>query len=393
MARALVWAAGLALVAVIASAPLRCLAAAPNSETAALESVTRDACHKDVVLLGESTHGDGRTTAFKAALVRRLVERCSFNAVFFEGSFYDFLKIDRRARAHEAVTPQMVSSAVGWLWNHDAEFEPLVPFLTDKVRVHRVVIGGLDDQFGIRDAFYSNDQMLTELTATLPQTRRDLCRKAFDRESPEDRETLKHCLADVRTGIQAGHDFDAIDREDRIAMVDNLLRWNSRDFSRLNEYFQGRDYSMFLNLRWLAQRLPPHSKIIIWCATAHAAKVAHNLPDYGDGDVQNLGAYVHAAYGSRAFALGVTAASGSYRWSSKENRPIPAPPPGALEAVALKPDDAIYLDAEALAKRGVAPSELFQHQYRDADWSKVLDGVVVFGAERPPMPTDETGPP
>ncbi len=393
-----IWAA-LCLAAAIAWAPDRAVAAPKHSEAAALDAVTRDACRKDVVLLGESTHGDGRTVAIKAALVKRLVDRCGFNAVFFEGSFYDFLEIERRVRAHEAVTPQMVSSAVGWLWNHDAEFEPLIPFLTEAVMARRVVIGGIDDQVANRGMFYSLEQMPRDLEAEIPPARREACyrlirqRTAWDYSddaphTPAVRDQVRQCLVELRAGIEADRALNTESRDDDLALVDNLQRAIARDFDETRSNFEGRDYSMFQNLRWLAQRLPPHSKIIVWCATTHAAKAAHNLPNYGDGDLQNLGAYVHAAYGSRAFAVGVTATSGSYRWSSGENRPIPAPPPDALEALALKPDEAVYIDAEALAKRGVVPSELFQHQYRDADWSKVLDGVIVIGEERPPERTD-----
>ena len=66
---------------------------------------------------------------------------------------------------------------------------------------------------------------------------------------------------------------------------------------------------MFLNLRWLAARLPFHPKIIIWAANAHVAKDTRVAPPFAGG--RNLGSYVREAYGSRAFALGFTAASGS----------------------------------------------------------------------------------
>src|SRR5688500_4580157 len=77
----------------------------------ALDAATRDLCDKEIALLGEATHGDGRTVEFKVKLVQRLVNECDFDALFFESSHYDFLEFSRRARAGEAVSPDMVSSS------------------------------------------------------------------------------------------------------------------------------------------------------------------------------------------------------------------------------------------------------------------------------------------
>src|SRR4051812_36858613 len=99
-------------------------------ELVALNAAINDLCRRDVVMLGENGyHGDGRTVAFKAALIRILVRRCRFNAVFFEASHYDFIEISRRLRVGEPVSADMVSSSIGQIWNRDEELSPLIPFL------------------------------------------------------------------------------------------------------------------------------------------------------------------------------------------------------------------------------------------------------------------------
>src|SRR3569832_505990 len=103
--------------------PVQAPAAAPVEAEAAgyaqaLDAATRDLCGKQVALLGENGfHGDGKTVAFKGALIRRLVTRCGYGAVFFEASHYDFIAVLRSARRREPVTDAMVSSAIGRLWN------------------------------------------------------------------------------------------------------------------------------------------------------------------------------------------------------------------------------------------------------------------------------------
>ena len=94
-------------------------AAAPDTADASrvIQRVVRDACHKSVVLLGEpSTHAFGSTMAFKAALVRRLIDECHFDALFFESGTYDFVEIARRLKSGETVTDSMVAAAIGGIY-------------------------------------------------------------------------------------------------------------------------------------------------------------------------------------------------------------------------------------------------------------------------------------
>jgi erythromycin esterase-like protein len=62
----------------------------------AMDAAVRDLCHRQVAMLGEASHGDGATFAFKAALIRRLVTECGYTAVLFESSHYDFVELMRR---------------------------------------------------------------------------------------------------------------------------------------------------------------------------------------------------------------------------------------------------------------------------------------------------------
>jgi erythromycin esterase-like protein len=352
----------------------------------ALTAATRDMCGKDVVLLGEASHGDGATEAFKVALVQRLVTSCRFNAVFFEASHYDFLEISRRLREGEAVTPEMVSSAVGWMWSHDAEFAPLIPFLHAEAAAGRITLGGLDDQLGVRDEFYSLGTMQDELASYLGDGERAECRKLLD--EPTDRARFQQCVADIGRIVAARADLEPERREEIAELLSNVLRTNTRDTRDRNKFITDRDRSMWLNLQWLATRLPPASKIIIWTATAHAAKDGSLDPAYATAP--NLGRYVAQAYGSRAFALGFTAASGAYASTRTEARRIPAPPQDSLEARALAAQSgaAVYVGPAELRAMGRASAALSFYQYRTVDLADVVDGVVVFQAEYPPTLVD-----
>lgn len=400
---------GLLVLSILVPGPgtgrLAALGPAPGPEAGdaearqALAAATRDLCDKDVALLGENGfHGDGKTIAFKSALVRNLVRKCRFNAVYFEASHYDFLEIARRFRAGRPVSPEMLSSALGGVWNRNEEIAPLVAFLHAQATAGRLTLGGLDDQLGGRGMFYSLDEMPAELTSYLTGARREECRALlrhriwsdFPRNAPYGeaaRERLRRCLNDVGSAVAVG--AARADREALVQILANIERFIGRDFIEGNERIWKRDEAMYLNLRWLAGR-SKRPRIIVWASNSHVAKDAGALSLYAGG--HNLGSRVRRAYGDRAFALGFTAASGSFRYTVRTARPIPVAPPGSLEALALAGGnrDAVYVGSARLAALGLVRGAAFDdHQHVPARWARVHDGIVVFPAERPPKRTDE----
>jgi erythromycin esterase-like protein len=389
----------------IFAAALALAASSPANEARAwepaLQAAERDLCGRQVALLGENGfHGDGKTPAFKAALIRRLVTRCGYAAVFFEASHYDFLAVERAVRRREPVTEAMVSSSIGGLWNQDEELAPLVAFLTAEAKAGRVTLGGLDDQVGSWRAFYSLDTMRTELAAFLPVERREPCKAAlwqrmawtYSEASPHDWTTVRRvqdCVGEMRAGLLASG-ADAAARDEYLDMLANIDRLMQREFAKPAASIAGRDQSMYFNFRWLAARLKAGTKIIVWAANQHVAKDPALAADFVAGG--SLGAWVHREYKRRAFALGFSAAGGSFRWSRREAKPIPAAAPDSVEGllIAGRRGDAGYAGPAALAALGTRPASFFDHRgSASGRWADVFDGAVVFRAERPPVRIDE----
>lgn len=368
----------------------------PQPDSVVLAQAVHDICPRRVAMLGESTHGDGATVAFKVALVRRLVEQCHFNAVFFEANHYDFLEFDRRLKAGEPTSPAMVSAAVGGLWKFDREFAPLVPYLYDHARAGRLALGGIDNQLGAAGAFYANDTMPEELTGWLVPARRAACRETLHKQiyygfphyGAAENAEVSRCLSDITAALgkaemPAGR--RAIYRE----MLAAMTRFVGYVLADQPGYIRGRDASMYAAFDWLAHRLPSNSKIIVWAATVHVAHDASADPDFGGGG--NFGSFVYKAYGRQSFALGTTALSGSYRYSRQEPaRPLPPPAADSLEHKALADTtaDAAYLGAAKLGTIGTSPGRLFGADPVTANWHRVLDGVIVLREQRPPQRTD-----
>ena len=372
------------------------------TEAAALNAAANDLCSRKLVLLGENGfHGDGRTAAFKAALVERLVTTCGFNTVLFEASRYDFIALSRALRNSDPASAEMLSSAIGGLWNQNEEMQGLIPFLFDRASTGQITLGGLDDQLGSRGTFYSLEQMPTELASILPTGRREDCGarlkqriwSRFSSTQPYNdkaKQDIRQCLNEIDTALTSAAFDRAQDRADLQAMVTGFNKVMDRDAVNGPDYVWARDRDMFANLQATMATLPSDARVIVWSANGHVAKDARATPLYAEHD--NLGAYIHRAYGDQAFALGFTAASGAYRYTVRTPRDIPPAQPGSLEALAL-PDpgiEAAYLTSAQLAKLPATKGSAFDdHQPVTANWGQVYDGIVVFKTERPPRRIDE----
>ncbi len=364
--------------------------AEPGELAGELDRLVADVCDKQVVFLGEASHGDGRTFETKAVLVRRLIESCGFDSVFVEAGMYDFLALEA-AYAGGTATPEDVANAVGALWSVAAEIRPLIETLHAAASDGRVRILGLDDQIH-STAFFAQRTLPGLLAAYLPEPRRGECEATIARHTAwtyddaqpyteQANQILVACLTDVRDAIATG-DQDAQAATARI-MASNLLRAVARDFGVApRDSFNARDASMFENFQWHRQRLGPKAKSIVWCATIHGAKSLDGVGPL-DGAVP-LGKHVRDAYGDRAAVIGFSAYAGATGRPGKDPTPLTEAPPDSLEGQCLAAgQDLRYLDAAALGALGGIAARPIRYEFVVAHWDQVLDGLVVFRREHP----------
>lgn len=367
------------------------LAPVERTDRPAMHAVMRDLCHRDVAVLGEATHADGHTEAFKVALVERLVTQCGFRAVVFEGSLYEFLGFNR-ARRDGRATEAMVGNAVGGLWKFEAEIKPLTHFLYTEAMAGRITLGGMDDQLGGFEQPFANETMAALLTQGLPVDRRTACVEAFHRRtylafdddhpnSPDFKNRIDACAMDMRSALSKQNLAEG-ETAERIEMLDGIDRQLARDRLSSEDYAKDRDRAMYYAFARFSANLPKRTRIIVWTHSFHAAKSPAIRPDLNGAPT--FGTLLHQAYASRAFALAFSARGGSYRWSRKENRPVPAPPPGALELAAPGDHQTAYLNSATLRARDIAPAAPDYHTYQSARWADIYDGLVVFAEEHPP---------
>lgn len=367
-------------------------AAFDRRESREIDRLVRDVCRKDIVLLGEdANHGGGRTLEVKTQIVKRLVARCGFGAVLFESQFYDLLA---HARAVEAgtVTQRDLADAIGPLWSRAREAQPLIAFLHAETMSGRLRVAGIDPQVGGITGHYARRELGGALAAVLDGEHRRSCRTEFDRHNgwhyddaqPFDdaaQRRLRACSDAVRAAVaSAGID----PASDIAAMAAAYARYLDM---AMNGDGDMRDLGMFETLQWHRARWPAGTKIVVWCATVHAAKRLNGVAP----EMRPLGAHVHAVHGDRAAAIGFTARAGTFGNPGASGAPNALAPADAhaLESVALDDDDAglRYIDRKRLRKSGtIAARPINYRKVHAAPWAEMLDGILVLREERAATP-------
>ncbi|WP_187336767.1 erythromycin esterase family protein [Novosphingopyxis iocasae] len=337
-------------------------------------------------MLGEgANHGDGATEQFKAQLVRELIEKCGFDTVLFEASFYEFNELNRQVSLGDRIDENTLRAALGGLWKDDSEIQPLIKFLADKANGKQIFLGGLDDQLGAAGQQFSNDLLGLQLFAALPLARSEECaarlrqRVYFDFPTeqayrPSEQLALFECIDEAVVAMRRGK------RTDLLVQARGLRRWIGRDFMDEEQKIQGREESMFCNFKWYEKRKGKGSKIIIWGATVHLAKASAR----GTAR-QPLGALIAQHFGDGASTIGFTALGGSVRQGKRQIIDLPSPPPGSLEDLASSEmnGEAAFFGHGWLARAGTVESAALRHRFQTENWSLILDGIVVFRKEQP----------
>lgn len=379
------------------------LSAAGQSTSSAINPVLHALCGKQVAMLGESpVHGFGATLEFKAAVVRRLVDGCHYNAFFIESGTYDFIRIDRTLKSGQDVTDDMVTAAIGGIW-HNREMQSLVPFLTERANVGRLMLGGLDDQLGA--GTWASRGMADDLARDLNGDEKSRCLGILQRRlswqysdqapySPAEKAKVLGCLDEIedgRSGAEKGREPSSSTYGDK-AMTDSLRRFLARDFTEDDptkkyqevRWYNDRDRSMYLNFKWLFSQLPRHSKVIVWTATVHLAKDLSTVKGF-EGRVP-FGSSVERDFEDRAFALGFSAYSGEYAFVHQPIRQLDPAPASSLEGQAFAHGDSemVYLSRKQLGKYGSLAARPLGINFETTDWDRILDGLVIIRKEHAP---------
>lgn len=241
---------------------------------------------KELVALGEVTHGTAEVFDYKDRLVRFLVTNLSYKAIAFES---DFLAIEfiNNYILGEVDTIKYVAGTAIMMTNR-----PMIEWLRlynlnksdpDKVQI-----------YGLESRNYTN--IFNKLIAVIPHLDRldkDLMQtylaKPFNTElTKQEMQGIKSMLSRLQT-VQLSDGC-----QQYVEMLRQLI---SYDTSR-----SIRDQYMAKNATWIKERVKD-KKLIVWAHNGHLAKEElHNYP--------TLGTHLNKKYGSRYYVIGTDFNSG-----------------------------------------------------------------------------------
>lgn len=349
-------------------------------------------CDKQVVLLGEgSFHGEGVTFAFKAKIAQALIEDCGFSLLLFESSFYEFTKINTDISNGRVTSIQDTEAAISPLWKDEVEMQSFIQFLNLAANNQSITLGGIDDRVGSRGQDYSNFLMPIEITEWLDEEMQSECRTAFNQRimysfslvDPYD-QTKKQRLLACLNNLEED-DSQPKEEETLSAMRKSVVRMLNRDLTDRKSRFSGRANSMYKNFEYWYDNAQNQPRTIVWSSTVHAAKSGDVLKAFGGSS--NFGEYIKLRFSEDAYALGFSALEGAHAKIGGDIENLPTAPENSIEAITMSGTDCDYafLSAQDLESFDFSPAAAIQNIYETKNWATILDGLVVFREQRPPI--------
>ncbi|MEN6312545.1 MAG: hypothetical protein ABFD80_13535, partial [Acidobacteriota bacterium] len=125
--------------------PVRSIDAA-DGNYADLEPLREVIGNRRIVMLGETTHGDGATFAAKVRLIKFLHERMGFDVLAFESGFYDVRKAWSALLAGEDPV-KAIDTCVDRIWSASRQTQPLWAYIAGEAKTdHPLDLSGFDTQ-------------------------------------------------------------------------------------------------------------------------------------------------------------------------------------------------------------------------------------------------------
>jgi erythromycin esterase len=387
---------------------------ADDDNYADLEPLREVIGRRRIVMLGETTHGDGATFAAKVRLIKFLHGRMGFDVLAFESGFYDVRRAWSVLRTGGDPL-EAIHSCLDRLWTASRQTRPLWSYVAGQSKTsHPLELSGFDTQF---TGSASREHLLSDL-------RGYLLRAGLPPEVAAAASRVTNALALIvedQNFIVNGSDFKNVPSEDQAAVLAahgalgealGSLRPSDgpatieRDFwiqflknsaayleqswrvnlESLDRTFMDwaanlRDRQMGDNLVWLARRAFPARRIIVWAATSHVIRHRNFPAGLGDRMI-SMGDWADQAMGSEVYALGFAAHHG--RWGTAAGsgltEVVPAAPDSLEDLFFSAGFEYAWLDFRNPAAGGQWLREPLScrpmgYKPMTADWPRIMDGI------------------
>lgn len=360
--------------------------------------------NKEIILLGEAAHGDGKTFEVKTQIVKYLIEEQGFNTVAFEG--LDFLQmeyINGRSILKNNLVDNFESEWYdNWNpWNRAKQLIPFENFVKQK-NISLVGIEPYENLTAIKNIDFIKNELeksnwaisnrnewikLSPLFDIIIKKEKTFSLNEFDYFTLQ----LEKIIKDSETIYFNDNFFNQ--------MIENLIthvkiNFNPKTFANEDEdlayYVKTRDYQMARNLIYFKER-NPKAKIIVWLANFHGATNLREVT-YADGDPNMyskftvFGEHIKNKYSDKVYSIAITSSKGfskmPYNIESIKETEIIAPKE-SLEFELDKRKIAFgFIDFNEIYKNNSEKNEeifnsiMLGHTNQSGKWLRVFDGLL-----------------
>jgi erythromycin esterase len=260
------------------------------NSTAPFEYIGKIVGDKEIVILGESQHGDGKTLEMKSRLLKYLVEEKGFNTIAFEGRGFLDMEILNSSTPLDTLSKSFKKQALTSWYATEQQDQ-----LNKAILNNELIFIGLESYsyFVSREP----DSYINYLRKFLNVNYGDIEFKFWkqlkminynisfsntDSITEKDIEIYAQSLTSILDVIQnqsLNPDINKLEKEIVLNSIKNAViyshlfknRWLYHNEINFSDYNNLRDEQMATNLIWHKER-NPNAKIVIWTANFHGAK-------------------------------------------------------------------------------------------------------------------------
>jgi erythromycin esterase len=375
------------------------------SDLAPLRSILAD---KRVVILGETSHGDGATFLAKTRLVQFLHRELGFDVLAFESGFYDCRQAWKRIQAGDD-PEQAFRQSVFPIWTQNVQVQPLIAYFAAAARTPRPLeLAGVDSQF---TGEMSQRFLLGELTrlagaAGLPAEEwsarvagplANLVEGRYEYEgipSPATRTDFLKAIDELAGRLRnpgteiAEKDFwlRFLESTRQLGTQSWATDWK-RPLMEDSDGFAVRDRVMGENLAWLARHPFAGRKIIVWAASFHGAREVDEIDVPSPVHMQlfrtfqPMGAVARRELGEELYSVAALSYQGQYRGRNQVIE-LMRPSEGSLEDLFHRTGlPHAFLDLSRPRSlpgwlRDPTIARAMGYKEMKAPWGRVFDGLL-----------------
>ncbi|KQW87820.1 hypothetical protein ASC94_25315 [Massilia sp. Root418] len=323
-----------------------------------------------IVALGEQTHGGREEFLLKTRLLKFLHEKMGFDVLLLESGFYDMARLAERMERGEKLD-DIAPGNVFFMYANTAEGRGMLQYVdSQRAQGKPIALGGIDSQ---HTGETSKKELLPRLQAYLKTAAPGLAEGDGWRRYAQ----AAQPLLEMQRAPPAGEAQAAFRQHAaalRAALCQAVPAAPSAGFwcqavksveAQAASYWSAdhdyqRDNQMGDNTIWLADKLYPGRKVVIWAHTVHTARGFQRTP-------VNLqaGEVMHRHWGADYKIVQFSSAGGKILdFVSNQRLPLPAIPPDSLEAaLARQPHALLGLTAGALPQPRPKDQPQFSYEY------------------------------